>query len=119
MAMGNNHMYELLRPLGGNIRAVGQRDQNGWTALHVAAFKGRMDAVKELVEDGAELEAVDDAGYTPFKCAVEAGNVEVALWLIRCGARGSVKGFLMATGGGGGRVSAWAFSAAMVSSALC
>ncbi|KAI0489442.1 hypothetical protein KFK09_029285 [Dendrobium nobile] len=134
---GNDHLYELLRPYGRVIRAargvggelgpavkeaggVEERDQNGWTALHVAAFKGRMDAVKQLVEGGADLEAVDNDGYTPLKCAVEAGNAEVALWLISCGARGGVKGFLMATGGGGGVPPSLKESCtALVSAALC
>lgn len=107
---GHAHMYELLVP-GGEVirsdrcggagevstavRATGrarERDQNGWTALHAAAMKGRVESVKELVEYGAELEAVDDAGHTPLHCALEAGHTEVALLLVGCGARTGLKG---------------------------
>ncbi|KAK8960992.1 hypothetical protein KSP40_PGU016749 [Platanthera guangdongensis] len=91
------------------VRATGrvlERDQNGWTALHVAAFKGRAEAVRELVESGAELEAVDDAGYTPLRCAVEAGRTEVALLLIGYGAKTGLKGYIRSKGGVIGRACA-------------
>ncbi|PKA48605.1 Potassium channel AKT6 [Apostasia shenzhenica] len=138
-------LYGLLRPEGVVIHAAraacsnvaaairaaggaGERDQNGWTALHVAAFKGRTDAVKELVEGGAEVEAVDDAGYTPLRCAVEAGRAEVALLLVAYGARAGLKGLVRAKGGsfrvGGATAAAaapplWETCAAAVSAAVC
>ncbi|KAI4301320.1 hypothetical protein L6164_034608 [Bauhinia variegata] len=61
--------------------AVNRRDQNGWTPLHWAAFKGRVKSVKLLLEHGAEVDIVDDAGYTPMRCAVEAGHLQVATLL--------------------------------------
>ncbi|KAK8947408.1 hypothetical protein KSP39_PZI006767 [Platanthera zijinensis] len=118
---GHAHLYDLLLPGGEVIRAarcggagevamavrstgrVLERDQNGWTALHVAAFKGRTEAARELVESGAELEAVDDAGYTPLRCAVEAGRTEMALLLIGYGARTGLKGYIRSKSGVIGR----------------
>ncbi|KAI0529486.1 hypothetical protein KFK09_002036 [Dendrobium nobile] len=106
---GHAHLYDLLRPGGEVIRAArcgspgdtaaavgkaAERDQNGWTALHVAALKGRAEIVRELINGGAELEAVDDSGYTPLRCAVEAGHTEVALLLVRYGARAGLKGLV-------------------------
>ncbi|XP_062024101.1 protein VAPYRIN-LIKE-like [Rosa rugosa] len=70
---------------------VNGRDQNGWTPLHRAAFKGRIECVKVLLNHGAQLDVVDDAGYTPLHCAVEAGHVQVALLLVAHGARANVK----------------------------
>ncbi|KAF7804797.1 ankyrin repeat domain-containing protein 50-like [Senna tora] len=64
---------------------VNGKDQNGWSPLHWAAFKGRMKSVKLLIEHGAEIDAVDDAGYTPLHCAAEAGHFQVALFLISRG----------------------------------
>ncbi|KAM1449438.1 hypothetical protein ACFXTO_008277 [Malus domestica] len=70
---------------------VNGRDQNGWTPLHRAAFKGRIECVKVLLNHGALVDAVDDASYTPLHCAAEAGHVEVALLLVAHGARANVK----------------------------
>lgn len=65
---------------------VDGRDQNGWSPLHWAAFKGRIKSVKVLLEHGAEVDTVDDAGYTPLHCAAEAGHLQVALFLLAHGA---------------------------------
>ncbi|KAB2605228.1 ankyrin repeat domain-containing protein 65-like [Pyrus ussuriensis x Pyrus communis] len=70
---------------------VNGRDQNGWTPLHRAAFKGRIECVKVLLNHGALVDAVDDAGYTPLHCAAEAGHVQVALLLVAHGACANVK----------------------------
>ncbi|KAJ1435719.1 Major sperm protein [Sesbania bispinosa] len=69
----------------GEGAAVNRKDQNGWTPLHWAAFKGRIKSVKLLLEHGAEVDTVDDAGYTPLHCAAEAGHLQVALLLIAHG----------------------------------
>ncbi|KAJ7977476.1 putative Ankyrin repeat family protein [Quillaja saponaria] len=70
---------------------VNGRDQNGWTPLHRAAFKGRIEIVKLLLDHGALVDVVDDAGYTPLHCAVEMGHVQVALLLVARGATAKVK----------------------------
>lgn len=71
---------------------VNGKDQNGWTPLHRAAFKGRMESVKLLLDHGAWVDVVDDSGYTPLHRAVEAGHVQVALALIAHGAKANMKG---------------------------
>ncbi|KAL1312262.1 serine/threonine-protein phosphatase 6 regulatory ankyrin repeat subunit A isoform X1 [Arachis ipaensis] len=65
---------------------VNGRDQNGWTALHWAALKGKVKSVEVLIDNGAEVDPVDEVGYTPLRCAVESGHLQVALFLV---ARGS------------------------------
>lgn len=72
---------------------VNRKDQNGWTPLHWAAFKGRIKSVKLLIEHGAEIDAVDDAGYTPLHCAAEAGHLQLALFFISRGSRINLKSF--------------------------
>lgn len=59
--------------------------------LYRAAFKGRIESVKLLLNNGAQVDGVDDAGYTPLHCAVEMGHVQVALALIAHGAKANVK----------------------------
>jgi len=70
----------------GEGASVNGRDQNGWSPLHWAAFKGRIKSVKVLLEHGAEVDTVDDAGYTPLHCAAEAGHLQLALFFIAHGA---------------------------------
>ncbi|XP_022727983.1 ankyrin-1-like [Durio zibethinus] len=70
---------------------VNGKDQNGWTPLHWAAFKGRIESVKVLLNHGAQVNLLDDNGYTPLGCAVEAGHVQVALLLIAHGTKANMK----------------------------
>lgn len=78
-------VHTMKRCLGEGVE-VNRKDQNGWTPLHWASFKGRIKSVKVLLEHGAEVDTVDDAGYTPLHCAAEAGHLQVALLLISHGA---------------------------------
>lgn len=74
---------------------VNGRDQNGWTALHRAAFKGRMESVKLLIKHGAEVNAADDGGRTALELAVETGHIQIAMWLMDHGARANMKKTMM------------------------
>ena len=83
-----------LKRLLGEGGWVNRRDQNGWTPLHWAAFKGRIKSVKVFIDHGAWVDAVDDAGYTPLHCAAEAGHLQVALLLVgHGGSQVSLKSF--------------------------
>lgn len=48
----------------------------GWTALHYAIHFGEIEMVKLLVNSGADLNVVDDAGDTPLATATWRGNHE-------------------------------------------
>lgn len=76
-------LYDELR-LG--KKGEGRVDQNGWTALMRAGFKGRVEMVKRLVEMGVEMEEKDEEGYTALHCAVESGKRDVVEVLVKCGA---------------------------------
>ncbi|KAK7270235.1 hypothetical protein RIF29_23237 [Crotalaria pallida] len=73
--------------------SLNTRDQNGWTPLHWAAFKGRIKSLKVLLEHGAEVDAVDGDGYTPLHSAAHAGHLQVALLLIAHGSQVNLKSF--------------------------
>lgn len=109
---GHSHLVDLLRWGDAILRAarvddvhkmkkclgegadVNRKDQNGWTPLHWASFKGRIKSVNVLLEHDAEVDVVDDAGYTPLHCAAEAGHLQVALLLIaHGGSQTSLKSF--------------------------
>jgi hypothetical protein len=49
--------------------SLGARDKRGDTALHVAAHNGARQMVELLLERGADMNAVDDDGYSPLGMA--------------------------------------------------
>ncbi len=57
---------KLLIELGNDVQAVNDR---GETALHGAAYRGAPSIVEYLVEQGAEIDAKSDQGWTPWTIA--------------------------------------------------
>ena len=53
----------LLLDKGANISA---QDNIGWTPLHYAAFLLNKDMVQYLIKKGADLDIVDERGFTPY-----------------------------------------------------
>ena len=64
---------------------------DGWTPLHLAAFFGRLDAARLLVEAGADVHAVsrNSLGNTPLHAATSGRHSDVALYLLERGASGA------------------------------
>ena len=58
----------------------------GWTPLHTAAEFGHLEASRLLIEEGAEVNAVDSEGDTPLHMAAYGGNAKVVESLIQVGA---------------------------------
>ncbi len=56
----------MLQILLENGAEVNGRNNDGGTALHAAAFLGRVEAVQLLLEAGADANAKNNAGHTPF-----------------------------------------------------
>jgi hypothetical protein len=52
--------------LGGDVNAA---DQDGYTALHMAAFSGAASIAKFLVDRGASVDARNKLGETPWSMA--------------------------------------------------
>lgn len=50
-------------------RDVNKRFENGRTLLHLAAMKGHEEEVKNLINEGSDVHAKDDYGYTPLHLA--------------------------------------------------
>lgn len=61
-------------------------DRLGMTPLNLAAWDGRLNAVKALLDRGAQIETTDKASYTPLLSAVEHGHYEVVKLLVERGA---------------------------------
>lgn len=73
---------------------------NNATPLLIASGSGHLDVVKLLVEAGAEVDAMTDAGWTPLRAACAAGHAAVVKYLVErgaeLGARGTERNCLIA-----------------------
>jgi hypothetical protein len=76
------------------VKAKVERPQKGgyarydlnWTKLHWAAWGNRLEAVKKLIADGADLNAATTQGQTPLHLAAKQGWQDVARFLVKEGA---------------------------------
>jgi ankyrin repeat protein len=74
------------------LDAGADETQLAWTPLHRAVALGSLDDVRDLVECGADLEAVDWWKRSPWLVAVKSGNLEKAQYLVGHGASFTVTG---------------------------
>lgn len=65
------------------------REDNNKTVLMYAVWVGNADAVKYLIEKGADVNAQDTGGATALHLAAWKGYTPIALYLIEKGASGS------------------------------
>jgi hypothetical protein len=66
-----------------------QRDEQGVTALGLAAQMGFHEAVEALLQAGADPNAHDLSGETPLDVAEEHGSLDIAAILLRHGGKSS------------------------------
>jgi ankyrin repeat protein len=71
----------FLQQMGG--QGLEEREEGGWTALHVAAVKGRDEVATCLLEHGIQANARDDDGVMPLMLASYEGLVGVVRVLLR------------------------------------
>ncbi|KAJ6751472.1 hypothetical protein OIU85_001954 [Salix viminalis] len=70
---------------------MGNRDAGGFYALHCAARRGDIDAVKLLMSRGYDVNVPDGDGYTPLMLAAREGHVSTCELLISHGAQCEMK----------------------------
>ena len=59
------------------------RDDNSWTPVHRAAYKGKLNALKCLVEDyGADVNVLDNQGDSPLLLSLAEGHLNIVQFLI-------------------------------------
>ncbi|XP_064187229.1 ankyrin repeat domain-containing protein 12-like isoform X1 [Anguilla rostrata] len=71
---------------------INKRNERGETALHMAAIRGDVKQVKELIRLGADVNVKDFAGWTPLHEACNLGHYDVAKVLIATGAEVNTQG---------------------------
>ena len=81
---GNNSMIPILTQKGPNIKTAQINYQilppygEGWTALHVAIMRNRLDTVETLLEQGANPSVTTTAGLNAFDFAKKYYRDEIA-----------------------------------------
>ncbi|XP_042350799.1 BRCA1-associated RING domain protein 1 [Plectropomus leopardus] len=80
------------RPTSGSP-AVMKRNHKGESLLHLAAIKGDVEAVKELLDQGADPNLKDNAGWTPLHEACNLGYLAVVEVLVSRGALLNTPGY--------------------------
>ncbi|KAF5477912.1 phytochrome-interacting ankyrin-repeat protein 2 [Juglans microcarpa x Juglans regia] len=73
-----------------SLRSEVDRDDRGWTLLHIGARKGDLKEVKRLLDEGMDVNVAawgpKSKGVTPLHLAAEGGHVEVMDELLERGA---------------------------------
>ena len=76
--------------------------QAGQTGLMLAVSHGRMDMVRALLVQGADVNVQDDEGSTALMCASEHGHVEIVKLLLgQPGCDATLSDSVRLLGGGG------------------
>lgn len=75
-----------------NVDPLLKKNAKGETLLQVAAIKGDIKRIEELLKAGASPNARDNAGWTPLHEAVHYGHTEIAKKLLDHGAMINVPG---------------------------
>jgi hypothetical protein len=66
--------------------------KTGWAPLHYAAFEGKTEVVKYLLEKGADRDAIAPNGYSALLLAMRNGHMEAARELLYADADVNIKG---------------------------
>ena len=77
---------ERIKECISNGADVDERDENGQSALHLAADKGFEACVNVLLEAGADVNAADISGISVLEAAVIGGKLDVIKILVKAGA---------------------------------
>lgn len=69
----------------GNV-VLNTLNASGGTAMHEAAYQGKIDCLEVFLKFGAQVDSRDKEGWTPLHAAVCGGDVRAVIFLIKNGA---------------------------------
>ncbi len=70
---------------------IGVKDDNGWTALHLASRSSRQESISFLLESGMAVDIPGLDGVTPLMLAAREGNTTMVRYLLKQGAKAELK----------------------------
>ena len=85
-AAKEGNVGEVLRTLLSGADTSSKFGEDEETPLHVACWKGHLDAVRALLLVKADVEARDKDGWTPLHYACHEGHIEIVQTLLQVGA---------------------------------
>jgi len=85
-ARGDVEQLRILIP-NLSLADISRGDYDNRTPLHLASEEGHMEAVKLLVESGANINATDRWGGTPLQGSLKHNHTSIAKYLKKNGAR--------------------------------
>ena len=85
-AASDTTIADIVRALIARGDDLNTRDKNGFTPLHVAAWRNSLEVARMLIEKGADIEAKDNDGGTPLHDAARPSCLNIARLLIERGA---------------------------------
>lgn len=80
---GRDEMIPIL--LESRPEEIEARNQEGNTPLHIASFRGHTDFVRDLLDRGADVNALSSSGWTALHYAIKSNQRSVAELLIARG----------------------------------
>ena len=69
---------------------INQRNKGGATSLHIACREGNFEITKTLIDNGANVNIIDNEGWTPLMRASLNGNAEIVEILLKNGAKANL-----------------------------
>ncbi|KAI3452611.1 hypothetical protein Pfo_009275 [Paulownia fortunei] len=91
LAQANQNSDAFAKVLSAYVYTKGNSNCSGSSALHRAARLSNLDLVRELANEGYDVNVLDCDGYTPLMLAARSGDGSMCELLISCGAKCDIK----------------------------
>lgn len=82
---------QLTEYLGIELTDVNQKSNFGDYPIHIASVRGDIDEMKILLDNGANINAIGEHGYTALHNAVEQGHIKMVEFLLNQGIDTTIK----------------------------
>ena len=69
-----------------DTESVQEEEKSNLPQMHQAVLDGNVELLKELIENGADINVLDPTGWPPMHTAIRSGRTECAAILIKEGA---------------------------------